>query len=81
MKKIFCFISVLSFSVTGFSQKEIKVEESKDHVGDTVKICTKIFDTNYEENAKGSPTFLYTTAHNPNTTLPFICRRRYFRFF
>ena len=81
MKKICLALFILSFSITGYSQKEIKVEEAKEYVGDTVKICTKIFDTNYEETAKGSPTYLHTTAHNPNATLTFIIwgeKRKYF---
>src|ERR1700712_5752435 len=81
MKTLLSALFVLSFSVTAFAQKEIKVEEVKDNVGDTVKICTKIFDSNYEENSKGSPTYLYTSAHNPNSTLTFIIwgdKRKFF---
>lgn len=81
MKQIFSALLILSFSVTSYSQKEIKVEEAKEHIGDSVKVCTKIFDANYEENTKGSPTYLYTTAHNPNTTLTFIIwgeKRKFF---
>ena len=81
MRKFFSAVVVLSFSITSYAQKEIKVEESKDYIGDTVKICTKIFDASYEEAAKGSPTYLYTTSHNPGATLTFVIwgeRRRFF---
>lgn len=81
MKKLCLVLFVLSFSIISYAQKEIKVEDAKDNVGDTVKICTKIFDSNYEENSKGSPTYLYTSAHNPNATLTFVIwgeKRKYF---
>lgn len=72
MNKLLFALIVFTFSITAYSQKEIKVEEVKDNVGDTIKICTKIFDTRYEENVKGSPTYLYTTSNNPNATLAFV---------
>jgi hypothetical protein len=72
MKKIFAALFVLSWSLTAYAQKEIKVEEAKDNVGDTVKVCTKIFDTNYDEKSKGGATYLFTSSHNPNATLTFI---------
>ncbi|MCW3112516.1 MAG: hypothetical protein JWR18_912 [Segetibacter sp.] len=81
MKRICFGLLALFFSITSYGQKEIKVEEAKEFVGDTVKICTKIFDTNYDEASKGSPTYLYTTAHNPNATLTFIIwgeKRKFF---
>lgn len=81
MKKICSALFILFFSITSYAQKEIKVEEAKDNVGDTVKICTKIFDTKYEENSKGSPTYLYLSANNPNATLMLVIwgdRRKYF---
>lgn len=81
MKKVALALFTLILSVQCFSQKEIKAEEAKDNIGDTVKICTKIFDSNYDEKSKGSPTYLYTTAHNPDATLTFIIwgeKRKYF---
>lgn len=81
MKKMCTALFTLSISMAAYGQKEIKIEEAKENVGDTVKICTKIFDTKYEENVKGGPTYLYTTAHDPNATLTFIIwgeKRKYF---
>jgi hypothetical protein len=81
MKTLWLGLCALSFSISAYSQKEIKVEEAKDSVGDTVKICTRIFDTNFEENSKGSPTYLFTSSHNPNATLTFVIwgdKRKFF---
>lgn len=72
MKKICFALFALSFSTSIYCQKEIKVEEAKEFVGDTVKVCTKIFDTNYDEASKGSPTYLYTSSNQPAAALTFI---------
>lgn len=72
MKSICLALFAFSFSLASFAQKEIKVEEAKNNIGDTVKICTKIFDTNFDENANRSPTYLFTSSHNPNATLTFV---------
>ncbi|WP_297820911.1 hypothetical protein [Segetibacter sp.] len=81
MKNLWLSLLALSLSISAYSQKEIKVEAAKDNVGDTVKICTKIFDTNYDESANRSPTYLYTSSHNPNATLTFVIwgeKRKFF---
>lgn len=81
MKNIFSCLVILFISIKSFSQKEIKIEDARENVGDTIKICTKIFDAAYEENTKGSPTYLYTSSHNPSATLTFIIwgeKRKYF---
>lgn len=81
MMRIWFALFVLAFSYSGNAQKEIRVEEARDNIGDTVKICTKIFDTKFDENSKGSPTYLYTSSHDPNATLAFVVwgeKRKYF---
>lgn len=72
MKKVISALLILSFSITTYCQKEIKIEEAKDNVGDTVKVCTKILNVVFEENAKGSPTWLYSTTDNANAPLTFV---------
>lgn len=81
MKKLCVALFVLFISLKGYAQKEIKAEDAKDNVGDTVKVCTKIFDSNYDEISKGSPTYLYTSQQNPTAALTFIIwgeKRKYF---
>lgn len=81
MKRLLSALCIFSFSVSCYSQKEIKVEDAKNNIGDTVKICTKIFDAVFEENVKGNPTMLYTSADNANVPLTIIIwgdKRKFF---
>ncbi|MDB5199255.1 MAG: hypothetical protein JWO92_1218 [Chitinophagaceae bacterium] len=64
---IFCLLSI-----TASAQQEIKIEEAKNHLGDSVKICTKIFGGKYLENSKGTPTFLNAGANYPNAPLTLV---------
>lgn len=72
MKKLVLASLTLSFSIACYSQKEIKVEDAKGNVGETVKVCTKIVNAVFDEDAKGSPTWLYATADTANPTLAFV---------
>jgi hypothetical protein len=45
-------------TLTASAQQEIKIGDAKNHVGDSVKIYSKIYGGKYLEAAKGSPTFL-----------------------
>ena len=81
MKIILAGLCSLFLSVKGFSQKEIKAEEARNNVGDTVKICTKIVDAVFDETAKGSPTILYISNDNTATPISFIIwadKRKFF---
>lgn len=44
----------------------IKAEDIGKHVGDSVKICSKVFSARYFEQAKNSPTLLNIGAAFPN---------------
>jgi hypothetical protein len=61
---------ILTGLITGASaQQEIKIEDVRKHIGDSVKICSKVYDTKYLESLKGSPTFLNVGAAYPNELL------------
>lgn len=64
---IFCFSGIASFS-----QQQIKVEEAKDHVGDSVKICSKIYGAKYFESAKEPITLLDVGAKYPDNFLTLV---------
>jgi len=64
---IFCVTTLSSFA-----QKEIKVDDAKNHVGDSVRICTKIYGGKYLENIKGTPTFLNAGGYYPNAPLTIV---------
>lgn len=64
---LFCFLSS-----SASAQPEIKIEDVKNHVGDSVKICIKIFGGKFLESAKGTPTFLNAGANYPNAPLTLV---------
>lgn len=64
---IFC---ITTFS--SFAQKEIKIDDAKNHIGDSVKICTKIYGGKYLESTKGTTTFLNAGGYYPNALLTIV---------
>ena len=56
-------------SVPLFAQQQIKIEEAKNHEGDSVKICSKIYDTKYFESAKDPITLLDVGGKYPDNLL------------
>jgi len=81
MKTTAIVLIALFLSASAYSQKEIKVEEAKDHVGDTVKICTRIFGTIVNDNAKGDGTYLFAGGNFPDAPLTILIRNENRRFF
>ena len=72
MKKLL-FTFLFSISATmAFAQMEIKAEDAAKHIGDTVKVCTKIYGTRYLEQSNRAPTFLNAGASYPNSPLTFV---------
>ncbi len=74
MKKLVSILLMTFAVINGFGQKEIKVEEAKDYVGDTVKICTKIFGAIINDNAKGDGTYLFAGGNFPDAPLTILIR-------
>ena len=52
--------------LTSLAQQELKPEELKDHIGDSVKVKGKIFGVRYFESAKNSPTLINVGGAYPN---------------
>jgi hypothetical protein len=63
---------ILLFGIACFSQVEIKLEDVSKHVGDSVKVCGKVFSGRYLEQSKGSPTLLNMGAAYPNQLLTIV---------
>ncbi len=63
----FCLLSISTLA-----QQEIKIEGVKSHVGDSIKVCTKIFGGKFLESAKGTPTFLNAGGDYPNAPLTLV---------
>lgn len=72
MLKFIFSIAITFLSFQAFAQQEIKLEEIKDHIGDSVKIMAKIYGGKFLENVKGTPTFLNVGDNYPNAPLTLV---------
>lgn len=54
------------------AQKEIKLEEAKDHISDSVKVIGKIYGIKYIENVMNKPTFINLRSAYPNQLLTIV---------
>lgn len=72
MKKIFSIFIVCFITSTVYSQKEITIEDAGKHVGDSVKICAKVYGGIYLERSNGTPTFLNLGGSYPNNPLTIV---------
>ena len=59
-------------TVVSFSQINIKLEDVGKHVGDTVKVCGKVYGVRYLETTKNQPTFLNVGASFPKQVLTVV---------
>jgi len=71
MKYIYLTL-IIVIHIPAYSQTEIKIDDAKNHVGETVKICTKISGGKFLENAKGTPTFLNAGGYYPDAPLTLV---------
>lgn len=71
MKQIIT-ISLCFFALSSFAQQEIKIDDAKDHVGELVKICTKIYGGKYFE--RDTLTLLNAGAPYPQSPLTVVIR-------
>ena len=81
MKKPVMVLLLLLSGIVANAQKEIKIEQAKDFVGDSVTICTKIFGGIINDNAMGDGTYLFAGGNYPDAPLTILIRnenRRYF---
>lgn len=51
------------------AQVLIKIEDINNHIGDTVKICNKIYGGKYYNRLQGSPIYIYVGNDYPNNLL------------
>lgn len=72
MKLISILLLTLSITIAAQSQQEIKIETIKDHIGDSVKVCTKIYGGIYLDRSKGTPTLLNAGGTYPGSPLTLV---------
>ena len=65
----FCLTSVV------YAQTDIKIEEAKDHIGDSVHIVSKIYGVKYFADAKEPVTLINIGAAYPNQLLTAVVRK------
>jgi hypothetical protein len=70
--KIICFLLSTFISVGAFAQTEIKMGEINKHVGDSVKICTKIYGGIYLDRSKETLTLINAGGNYPNSPLTLV---------
>ncbi len=68
MKIIFLFLSICFISKAGLAQGH-SPEDAANHVGDSIKICGKIFGGRFFETSNNSPTLLNMGAAFPASPL------------
>ena len=70
--RIFLFLLLAALTTNTYAQKEIKLEDIKDHIGDSVKIRGKVFGVRYLQASKNTPTFINIGAAYPNQQLTVV---------
>ena len=71
MKYLF-LIAFISVATIAYSQKTIKLEDVGKHVGDSVKVCGKVYGIRYFEQSKNSPTLINIGGAYPNQLLTVV---------
>lgn len=69
MKKLAVTLSLIVTVVAAQAQQQISIDSLRQHVGDSVMVCTKIFGGIYLERSNGTPTLLNAGAAYPNSPL------------
>jgi hypothetical protein len=72
MKKFLFNIFFVTFSITTFSQTQIKLEDAKNHIGDSAIVCGKVYSARFVSDATNEPTFLNLGASYPNQLLTVV---------
>lgn len=72
MKKTYLCLMAVCITGISYSQTGIKLEEVKQHIGDSVTVCGKVDDMRYFESSKNSPTFLNIGGKYPNQLLTVV---------
>lgn len=62
--KQFLLIALL-FSVSSSQAQKITPEEAKNHIGDSLTVCGKVFGVYQSKNSKGQPTYINFGAKYP----------------
>jgi len=70
--KFLIIAGLLCLSITAIAQTEIKIEDVRNHVGDSVKLMAKIYGGKYLETTTNTPTFLNVGGKYPDAPLTLV---------
>jgi exonuclease VII large subunit len=70
--RILLALFLTAFTITTYAQKEIKLEQLKDHIGDSVKVQGIISGVRFLESSKNTPTFINVGGAYPNQLLTVV---------
>lgn len=70
--KYFMLSFVIFLSLSVYPQKPIKLENIREHIGDSVKLKALIYGGKYLQQVKGAPTFLSVGGEYPNGLLTLV---------
>ncbi len=65
-------LGFLFIAISSYSQTAIRLEDVGKHIGDSVKVCGKVFGIRYLEQSKNSPTLINLGAVYPNQLLTVV---------
>lgn len=75
-KSLLYLLTLIIFTSKANAQITVKIEDISNHVGDSVKICTKIYGARYIPRAQDSPTFLDAGDVYPNNPLIILIQKK-----
>ena len=72
MRHFILATALLLLGTASYCQKEIKLEDAANHIGDSVKVCGKVSGIRFLENSNGQPTFINLGPSYPNQLLTIV---------
>jgi len=72
MKYVFVLLLCFVGRVDLHAQSAISLDSVKTHVGDSVRVCGKVFSTRFLESANGTPTLINVGGAFPNEKLTVV---------
>jgi hypothetical protein len=70
--KLLIIAGLLCFGIAANAQKEIKIEDIRNYVGDSVKLMAEVYSGKYFETTANTPTYLNVGGSYPNPPLTLV---------
>jgi hypothetical protein len=70
--KLLIIAGLLCFGIAANAQKEIKIEDIRNYVGDSVKLMAEVYSGKYFERTANTPTYLNVGGSYPNPPLTLV---------